>query len=84
MYSGNNTPSADTWEDIPSTLHGGGCAFTFADGHSEVHKWKDNRTLAMKVTYTQISGSSQPLHYGMQQPNNNDIQWVKDRTTAPK
>ncbi len=73
-----NNPSADEWMDGPSTLHGGGAGFTFADGHAEIHKWKDSRTLAMKVTYT----STYP--YGWVQPNNNDIQWVKDRTTAPK
>ena len=73
-----NNPSADKWQDGPSTLHGGGCGYTFADGHAEIHKWKDPRTLAMKVTYT----SSFP--FGWTQPNNNDIQWVKDRTSAPK
>ena len=46
------TPTQDKWQDGPSTLHGGGCAFTFGDGHSEIHKWKDGRTLALKVTYT--------------------------------
>jgi prepilin-type N-terminal cleavage/methylation domain-containing protein/prepilin-type processing-associated H-X9-DG protein len=73
-----NNPAADKWQDGPSTLHGGGCGFTFADGHAEIHKWHDNRTLAMKVTYTTT------FPFGWTQPNNNDIQWVKDRTTAPK
>ena len=77
MYGGNNSPNLDKWIDGPSTLHGGGCAFTFADGHSEIHKWKDSRTLALRVKY-------QPTSYGLLQPNNNDIQWIKDRTTAPK
>jgi prepilin-type N-terminal cleavage/methylation domain-containing protein/prepilin-type processing-associated H-X9-DG protein len=74
----HNNPSADKWQDGPSTLHGGGCGFTFADGHAEIHTWHDSRTLAMKVTYTV------GYPYGWEQPNNNDIQWVKDRTTAPK
>jgi prepilin-type N-terminal cleavage/methylation domain-containing protein/prepilin-type processing-associated H-X9-DG protein len=77
MYGGNNNPNQDKWQDIPSTLHGGGCAYTFGDGHSEIHKWKDNRTLALKVKYS-------PCQYGVSQPNNNDIHWVKDRTSAPK
>jgi prepilin-type processing-associated H-X9-DG protein len=80
----HNNPALDKWQDIPSTLHDGGCGFAFADGHYEIKKWTDLRTLAMKVTYTQITPSSYPIHYGMPQPNNNDIQWVKDRTTAPK
>ncbi len=73
-----NLPAADKWQDGPSTLHGGGAGFTFADGHAEIHKWKDSRTLALKVTYTTT------FPFGITQPNNNDIQWVKDRTTAPK
>jgi prepilin-type N-terminal cleavage/methylation domain-containing protein/prepilin-type processing-associated H-X9-DG protein len=78
MYGGTPNPNQDNWMDGPSTLHGGGSAFTFGDGHSEVHKWKDGRTQALKVTYTQT------FPYGTVQPNNRDIQWVKDRTTAPK
>lgn len=25
--------------DIPATYHDGACGFSFADGHSEIHKW---------------------------------------------
>ncbi|MBP9900982.1 MAG: hypothetical protein V9H26_01505 [Verrucomicrobiota bacterium] len=52
------------WQDGPSTYHGGGCGFSFADGHSEIKKWKDGRTLALKTTYrTSFS-------YGIYQANN--------------
>ena len=30
--------------DWPGTYHGMGCGFAFADGHSEVHRWRDSRT----------------------------------------
>jgi len=73
-----NNPLADKWQDGPSTLHDGGCGFAFADGHYEIKKWTDPRTLALNATYT----TSFP--FGLSQPNNNDIQWVKDRTTARK
>jgi prepilin-type processing-associated H-X9-DG protein len=66
------------WQDAPSILHDGGCGFAFADGHSEIKKWSDPRTLAMKVTYTTTFPN--PL----MQPNNVDIKWLQDRTTAPK
>jgi prepilin-type N-terminal cleavage/methylation domain-containing protein/prepilin-type processing-associated H-X9-DG protein len=70
-------PYGAIWQDIPSVLHNGGCAFTFADGHSEIHKWKDSRTLTQfKVKYSQCS-------YGVNQPNNNDIKWIQERTTYP-
>jgi prepilin-type processing-associated H-X9-DG protein len=75
---GMSQGSPRKWQDGPSILHDGGCGFAFADGHSEIKQWTDSRTLAMKVTYT----SSFP--YGWTQPNNPDIKWLQDRTTAPK
>jgi prepilin-type processing-associated H-X9-DG protein len=70
-------PYGATWQDIPAILHEGGSGFAFADGHYELKKWTDPRTLALKVTYS--SGN-----YGISQPNNPDIKWLQDRTTAPK
>ena len=71
-------PYGGIWQDIPSVLHNGGCGFTFGDGHGEIHKWKDGRTLsALRVKYA-------PCSYGVLQVNNNDIRWIQDRTTAPK
>ncbi len=66
------------WQDGPATYHGGGCGFTFADGHSEIKKWRDPRTLKppMLVTYLYR------FPYAYPQPNNQDIQWVLDRTSA--
>jgi prepilin-type N-terminal cleavage/methylation domain-containing protein/prepilin-type processing-associated H-X9-DG protein len=33
------------WRDLPASYHyGGGCNFSFADGHSEIKKWRDART----------------------------------------
>ena len=52
--------------------------FAFADGHSEIKKWKDGRSFSgqMVTTYTRT------FNYGQLQSNNPDIQWVQDRTTA--
>jgi prepilin-type N-terminal cleavage/methylation domain-containing protein/prepilin-type processing-associated H-X9-DG protein len=30
--------------DYPAAYHGNACGFSFADGHSEVHRWRDPRT----------------------------------------
>ena len=32
--------SASNIPDAPSTYHNGAAGFAFADGHSEIHKWK--------------------------------------------
>jgi prepilin-type N-terminal cleavage/methylation domain-containing protein/prepilin-type processing-associated H-X9-DG protein len=83
-FAVNMLPYGGIWRDIPSVLHNGGCAFTFGDGHSEIHKWKDSRTLAMKVAYQSLPHGD--LHYGMTQNNpvNRDIMWIQDHTSAKK
>jgi prepilin-type processing-associated H-X9-DG protein len=31
--------AATKWVDLPAKAHGNSCGFSFADGHSEIHKW---------------------------------------------
>jgi len=35
-----NNPNATAWQDIPASFHNGACGFSFADGHSEIKKWR--------------------------------------------
>lgn len=38
-------PSLAEWRDLPASYHyGGGCNFSYADGHSEIKKWMDPDT----------------------------------------
>ena len=74
----NMTPYGGIWQDMPGILHDGGCSFAFADGHCELHKWQDPRTLALNVTYTTL------LDHGIIQANNVDVRWVQDHTTTLK
>ncbi len=67
---------ATLWQDGPANYHAGGCGFAFADGHSEIKRWRDARTLGLKTTYTYS------FNYSLLQPNNLDIRWVQDRTSA--
>ncbi len=60
--------------DVPGSYHHGACGFAFADGHSEIKKWKDTR-LILPVTRQTISTRTQA-------PNSPDIKWMQDRTTA--
>jgi len=66
------------WQDGPGTGHGGACGFTFADGHSEIKKWKDGRTTRrpMLTTY------AYRFNYGVLHRESKDILWVQERTTA--
>ena len=38
-----------TWGDLPASYHGGAGGISFADGHSEIHKW---RSMATKLPVT--------------------------------
>ena len=70
--------AAATWQDGPGTSHGGACGFTFADGHSEIRKWKDPRSTSKIMLPTYTYG----FNFGVRQANNLDIQWLEDRTSA--
>jgi len=75
-YSPNN-PASYNFADIPADLHDGAATFSFADGHTEVHRWMDPRTTPPLVPAPQIVsiGSS---------PNNADVFWLQDHSTCPK
>ncbi len=51
----NITSSADwpggIWGNIPGSNHAGAGGFSFADGHSEIHKWKSTVCTILPVTY---------------------------------
>ena len=57
--------------DWPGIYHAGACGFAFGDGHSEIHKWKDNRT------YLLTAASSVPTQAG-----NQDIWWISVKSSA--
>jgi prepilin-type N-terminal cleavage/methylation domain-containing protein len=49
--SGNQTTTSGHVVDFPSNLHCGGCGFSFADGHSEIHKWRGQPILSAPCRY---------------------------------
>lgn len=38
-------PNSYQLGDLPGFYHNLGCGFSFADGHSEMHRWRDGRTI---------------------------------------
>ena len=54
--------------DVPATYHGKAGSFSFADGHSEIHRWRDDRTITVS-----INGVS---------PKNVDVDWIQSKTSA--
>ncbi len=68
----------ETFIHYPSDLHDGIGVVAFADNHVESHKWLDART---KVG---IPPGQQYLPHGTPSPNNQDIDWIAQRTTSHK
>ncbi len=46
-----NNPDVNHWQDLPSCYHNGACGFSFADGHSEIKKWRSNASKYTAVLY---------------------------------
>ena len=62
--------------DVPASYHNGAGGVTFADGHSEIHRWLDPRTKpSIKA------GQDLPLQAAS--PNNRDVLWLQERSTGP-
>ena len=68
-----NGPSDSSWNDIPASYHNGACGFSFADGHSEVKKWKS----ATSVYNVQFS---RPASKYFDTAGRADFAWYLQRT----
>jgi prepilin-type N-terminal cleavage/methylation domain-containing protein/prepilin-type processing-associated H-X9-DG protein len=64
------------WADLPaSSSHGGAGGFSFADGHTEIKKWKDASTIQPVDRSIKVGGV-------IQATGGRDIAWVNDRATV--
>jgi prepilin-type processing-associated H-X9-DG protein len=67
--------------DSPASYHGGSGGLSFADGHSELHKWKSRFVLQpplvgqIRPYPTPISGSPDP------QVMAEDVKWLQEHAT---
>lgn len=67
------SPGSAYWANVPASYHyGGGANFSFADGHSEIHKWTDS-----------LGRTKPPVRFVVQNnfasPNNPDYVWLNER-----
>jgi hypothetical protein len=71
--------SFDHWGDLPASYHCGSCGFSFADGHSEIHKWRSRVTI-LPVTF---AGGFPGYPFSSDPPNGSkDAQWITSRMTV--
>jgi len=69
------TPSAYGIVDYPAAYHGGGGGFSFADGHSELRRWRDSRTMPPLMR-----GANYNYQF-KSTPNNPDVAWMQEHST---
>jgi prepilin-type N-terminal cleavage/methylation domain-containing protein/prepilin-type processing-associated H-X9-DG protein len=63
--------------NLPAGYHNGASGVTFADGHAEIHKWRDGRTLPpLQTTFRKFVDVSSPL--------SQDLSWLRQHATSRK
>jgi prepilin-type N-terminal cleavage/methylation domain-containing protein/prepilin-type processing-associated H-X9-DG protein len=65
--------------DYPASYHNGGSNLSFADGHTEYHKWLEPTTNPPLIVGQRLPGGSKPTS-----PNDRDMQWLVSHTTSRK
>jgi len=75
-----HNPAAFQLSDIPASYHGNAGGFSFADGHSEIHRWVDDRTMPPLKLEGLIFNGSTPLSVAYDV----DVGWLQTVSTRPK
>ena len=63
--------------DLPGFYHHFACGFSFADGHSEIRRWRDSRTTPPLVQGGLVNDM-------FSSPDNQDVAWLQDHATRPR
>jgi len=80
------SPGQYIWqEDMPGSYHNRSCGISYADGHSEIHRWIGDQYDLQPITVGATistgkggSGTSWPVPYSK------DVAWLQDVTARPK
>jgi len=73
----NGNTAAYMLADMPGTYHNLAAGFSFADGHSEIKRWRDSRTCPpLKRQQLVFDGSTETPS-----PRNPDVGWLQDHST---
>jgi prepilin-type N-terminal cleavage/methylation domain-containing protein/prepilin-type processing-associated H-X9-DG protein len=74
MAGYQDQPSRWRMVDYPASYHNRAAGLSFADGHAEIKKWVDGRTMP-RLSKTADIPLDQPS------PNNQDVFWMQERST---
>jgi prepilin-type N-terminal cleavage/methylation domain-containing protein/prepilin-type processing-associated H-X9-DG protein len=69
-------PETDRWMDLPASWHGGAANLSFADGHSESHRWR--------FASTRLAARPDAAHLPFSIPagEQGDFDWLMDRMST--
>ena len=70
-------PDSYRFLDLPGYYHHFACGFSFADGHSEIRRWRDTRTTPALLS----DGFVNDMYPSA---DNADVEWLQIRATRPK
>jgi prepilin-type N-terminal cleavage/methylation domain-containing protein/prepilin-type processing-associated H-X9-DG protein len=70
-----NNPELFQWQDIVACYHNGACGFSFADGHSEIKKWRSRTS-----KYTAVLFTKDPPRMAFDTAGMVDYNWYRERT----
>jgi prepilin-type processing-associated H-X9-DG protein len=68
------------WGDLPASYHNGACGFAFADGHSEIHKWRSSVTI-QPVRFT---SGFQAIPFSSDANGPKDAEWITSHMSVHK
>ncbi|KAB2660536.1 MAG: prepilin-type cleavage/methylation domain-containing protein, partial [Verrucomicrobia bacterium] len=74
-----NTLSTVVWGNVPGSFHNGAANFSYADGHSEVHKWVV--TVEKGTVRPPVKGGVGGLFPATP---STDFQWLTEHTSAKR
>lgn len=80
----NPDPTATSWADLPASYHNRDGSFSFADGHSEIHRWRSGVCTIIPVQYNTSTShswpafSTDPTGAGQQ-----DYSWLCQQASLP-
>lgn len=66
-----------SWRDVPASYHNGAAGVSFADGHSEIHKWQ-GKAVQPPITGTSASMSGR-ISANDTPEDQEDFQWLTDK-----
>jgi prepilin-type N-terminal cleavage/methylation domain-containing protein/prepilin-type processing-associated H-X9-DG protein len=82
-FQTNPDPTSTHWDDLPASYHDGAAGFAFADGHSEIHKFKSRACTILPVTYPTTKPSWPAFSADTSGVGAADGAWVETRASVP-